>query len=561
MGSGALPRSSCSDRRRRPYKAFFATHQPKKTEDGVCDTNDSSPRLARFAQKKCISAHALRVWRIGCAMDNQAPLPLPFEYRLLVPFINAWRAASSELPLPHRAARVSDILKEWGYSLSTESIAAIVEDYGEILRLNAPSPPPPSSRQLVPADKVCCVCEGELVSFIHGSRTLKQIPGRSTVTLWSLSAAPQPCVLVDKECTVCGTLHQYNSVTTARCLAVLRVPNPTKDSGKPMEAVLVRSALKRELGVLTRYAEVRPGAPVLSLMRGFDKAPLHFMGTLDDSDAIVTWVRQRMPHASTEGARENLSANDRRYRTDVLELPFFLPATDPTVGQHAQIALETELLAMATALMERTQVAFRGLVDSLMVFSAHMGRKVQRLSHVRLADAFFERELLVLCRHAQLPLPPPDAFRRQHATREGDGHNRRGDDLWERALPRLLANFREVWAKQHEEHCTRRGDCRLLVMDGNAKLWRRTCSQRFRFYDILVRSRPAHSSFFLPVRPRLGLTCMHARPHCTAWLRVGAPWMHEAAGARHARLRRVSGFLRITCLRSMRPGGVVRGRG
>ena len=452
-------------------------------------------------------------------MEDVTHTALPLEPRLLVPFITAWRTASAEcaaaLPLPMRAARVSEILKEWGIELSAQRITAFAEDYIEVLRLNAPTPPPLSSRQLAPADKVCCVCDGELKAFIHGSKTLTSVRAQPTVTLWSLSAAPQSCVLVDKECVDCGTIHQYGSVTTARCLAVIRVPNASKDSKKPMAAVLVRSALKRELGVSTRYAPARPGAPALSLVRGFDKPPLHFeQGTLDDSDAIVEWVRRRVPPASAESGHVNPSESERRYRTDVLELPFFLPATDPTVGQHAQLAFETELLVLATSLMERTQVGFRGLVDSLMVFSAHMGRKVERLAHKRLADAFFERELLVLCRHAQLPLPPPDAFRRQHETREGDGHHRRGDDVWERALPHLLANFREVWAKEHEKHCTRRGNCRLLVMDGNAKLWRRTCSQRFRFYDILVRPPTAHP------------TCLVV---CDARARARSPVMHSLA--------------------------------
>ena len=97
-----------------------------------------------------------------------------------------------------RAARVSEILKEWGIELSAQRITAFAEDYIEVLRLNAPTPPPLSSRQLAPADKVCCVCDGELKAFIHGSKTLTSMR-QPTVTLWSLSAAPQPCVLVERQ--------------------------------------------------------------------------------------------------------------------------------------------------------------------------------------------------------------------------------------------------------------------------------------------------------------------------------------------------------------------------
>ena len=207
-------------------------------------------------------------------MEATGTVPLPFENRMLVPFIMAWRTVSAALPPAMHAARVSEILKEWGYELSAERITAIAEDYAEILRLSrTPTPPPLQSRQLVPTDQACCVCDGELKAFIHGSRTLTAIPGRSRVTLWSLSDAPQPCDLVDKECVDCGTLHAFNSVTTARCVAVIRVPNPTKDSKKPKTAVYVRSALRSELGISTRYAKARPGASVLSLMRGSSLKP------------------------------------------------------------------------------------------------------------------------------------------------------------------------------------------------------------------------------------------------------------------------------------------------
>ena len=116
-------------------------------------------------------------------MDD-TPLPLPFEPRLLVPLINAWHTASADLPPAHRAARAAEILKEWGYTLSADVIAAFAEDYREVLRLHAPTPPPLSSRQLVPADRVCCVCEGNLVSFIRPTDACTAWQRRESLLRW-----------------------------------------------------------------------------------------------------------------------------------------------------------------------------------------------------------------------------------------------------------------------------------------------------------------------------------------------------------------------------------------
>ena len=102
------------------------------------------------------------------------------------------------------------------------------------------------------------------------------------------------------------------------------------------------------------------------------------------------------------------------------------------------------------------------------------------MDHQKLADAFFERELLLALCEAGLRLPPAD-----FAVGAAKNENIRGRAYIEKALPPLKQAFRAFWCLEHDKRCTRRGKCRLLVMDGNAKIWRRCCSTRFRFYDVL----------------------------------------------------------------------------
>ena len=97
-----------------------------------------------------------------------------------------------------------------------------------------------------------------------------------------------------------------------------------------------------------------------------------------------------------------------------------------------------------------------------------------------LADAFFERSLLQALWEAGLPFHNPTAF-----SDPRDPRSAAGETLLGRAMPSLKAHFREFFCTEHDLRCTRRGNCRLLVVDGNAKIWRRCCSQRYRFYDLL----------------------------------------------------------------------------
>ena len=56
------------------------------------------------------------------------------------------------------------------------------------------------------------------------------------------------------------------------------------------------------------------------------------------------------------------------------------------------------------------------------------------------------------------------------------GHN--SDHAVEAAIARdilpLRVRFRQVWAQNHKHHCPRRGYCKLMVVDGNAKICRDT---------------------------------------------------------------------------------------
>ena len=136
----------------------------------------------------------------------------------------------------------------------------------------------------------------------------------------------------------------------------------------------------------------------------------------------------------------------------------------------------------------RPQIGFHGVCDSLALCRLEQdGSDVvkEAIDHHHLADAFFERELLVALRAAGLPLPPASFAVGAGAGGPGNEMHVRGLAELGKALPPLKAAFRKFWCLEHDQRCTRRGKCRLLVMDGNAKLWRRCCSQRFRFYDVL----------------------------------------------------------------------------
>ena len=124
-------------------------------------------------------------------MDDANKIELPFGSEMLVPFIVAWRSSSCELSEEHRAARASEILREWGFQLPAKELLIIVHIYQNIFRLDAAILPKPKHEQLVPDDRECCICRAKLTSYMHGSRTLD---GGVPVTLWSLSAAPQTCV-------------------------------------------------------------------------------------------------------------------------------------------------------------------------------------------------------------------------------------------------------------------------------------------------------------------------------------------------------------------------------
>ena len=242
--------------------------------------------------------------------------------------------------------------------------------------------------------------------------------------------------------------------------------------------------------------------PTVTVVRGFDQAPLSFGArALAEPDWLVAQLRPLAP------PRDKSEEWDVRFRTTVLELPVFVPS-HAVHTQHncpGQVRSYTRaLLAHVTALMERTQVSFRGVCDSLRELSLTLGYGHQHQLDARLlGDAWFQRELLLRCQAAELPLPPADFAAAQNPNW---AHNAAQNGEWaqEAAFPVLKRHFRRANALHHDSRCTRRGNCKLLVMDGNAKVWRRTCSQRFRFYDI----RTPHA--------RVALALVHTSTHTPA---------------------------------------------
>ena len=103
----------------------------------------------------------------------------------------------------------------------------------------------------------------------------------------------------------------------------------------------------------------------------------------------------------------------------MLELPWFVPSS--AIGSahghaHRITVFQTELLVLVTSLMERTQVGFSGLCMALHTAAAGAqtrrvdGRaaEVALLDHNVLARAWYEREVLTMCREAGLAPPASD---------------------------------------------------------------------------------------------------------------------------------------------------------
>ena len=116
-------------------------------------------------------------------------LPLPFEPRMLVPFIVAWRGTSRDLPTRLRAMRVAAQLKEWGYPLlDAKLIECIVGDYAYVLEMGPHEPKLPCAptTDIVSCDSRCCVCDCPVLeTHVHG-RPRRGHQLEKNVTIWSL---------------------------------------------------------------------------------------------------------------------------------------------------------------------------------------------------------------------------------------------------------------------------------------------------------------------------------------------------------------------------------------
>ena len=163
-----------------------------------------------------------------------------------------------------------------------------------------------------------------------------------------------------------------------------------------------------------------------------------------------------------------------RYRANVLDLPIFVTR---------RAAYTKELLTLLTVAMERTQVSFEGFATCLRISSPDSPSLDRRL----LERVFFRYELLRFQRDGGLCLSTPSnlTLAGEYASAPGGKDDHAMDAALVRDLPELRAFFRKTWAQNHDQHCPRRGKCKLMVVDGNAKICRPTCESRHRFYHSL----------------------------------------------------------------------------
>jgi hypothetical protein len=159
----------------------------------------------------------------------------------------------------------------------------------------------------------------------------------------------------------------------------------------------------------------------------------------------------------------------RRYRVNVLDLSAF--------PLHESFVLSKPLIDLLGATLERTQVSFEGFATSLHMCSPDS----PSIDRQTLEGAFLQTELLRMQRDSSVCISTPDELQATHHEHFHVSASR----AIERDLPALRSAFRKVWAQEHEQRCPRRGYCKLLVVDGNAKICRDTCASRHRFYQHL----------------------------------------------------------------------------
>ena len=407
-------------------------------------------------------------------------MELPFDAHVLAPLMFAWRSTAPTLPDKERAKLVLEQLRSaalLAFDTPDEVARAVgfLRDAG--IDVDAPLAAT-ASPSLAPPEAACVVC---------GCPTLA-VHRRADVTGWTCSySLPRKLSVFEKECPDCATMHAYGRVTTRPTLLV-PVESPTR---VPKDTVERISELRNALPVAVRLTRRRPDSPTPVLLRGFDHGPVRV--SIDGPvGGVVDGVRELLSPLVAAGVERHaaaavLGAPVARYRASALAGEWFLRAGTSAEAGHEGTAFASELLALLTSLMERTQIGFSGLCMSLHTAACSLqttqtagrGAEVPLLDHEVLAAAWFEHELLQLSRLAGVPPPPADV---PFVTRSNFG-GARAEEVLGAAFEALKRSFRATWAEGHDRHCTRRGNCRLLVMDGNAKVWRRTCSQRYRFYD------------------------------------------------------------------------------
>jgi hypothetical protein len=354
----------------------------------------------------------------------------------------------------------------------------------------------------------------------------------------------------EKRCPDCDTTHSYGRVVTAPAVLLLPVERVTRP---PVHLVELKALLKQALPIDVRLVARRPDLSTPRLTRGFDhpavSLPWH-VGAWESIGAVAGAVAGEVlahlaplaPEAGLDGpaAAAALGARIARYRVAVLDEEWFVPsvAISSTFGHaHRVTVFHSELLALTTSLLERTQVGFGGTCMSLHTAAGRGGSAPPLLDKEVLARAWFEREALALCRQAGVAPGSADG--------SYDVQSPSSEATLMATYTELKGHFRRVWAEGHDRQCTRRGNCRLLVMDGNAKVWRRTCSQRYRFYDSACSSGVVSNRLYaggaLPLlRPFADQRCVWTvRSSARLWL--GPPGLHITPKDRLLRLHRVPG--------------------
>ena len=236
----------------------------------------------------------------GCC---ELPLPAGMTYEMLIPFTIAWRSTSPHLPWKRRASLVASHLQGMGFMASPDTILAAADTLVDALDIDT-TRPPPTVTDLVPPDKICCVCGcAELTTSSHTAQGTRH--GLST---------SQTVRMQQKDCPRCATSHHYSFFSAATAMAVLFVPDEKHPS---LEVHQLAAALLR-MGLPSRIVKRRPDDPAMLLTRGFDDAPIRFTAMPPSDDESLATLHDLIPPT-------NAALFTCRFCANVLDLPVFVP--------------------------------------------------------------------------------------------------------------------------------------------------------------------------------------------------------------------------------------------